>query len=79
LASGGSDNAIRIWDLDSGQEVQRLTGHTGSIATLDCHADGRLLVSGSFDTTARVWRLDKALAGVGHARGAEQAGRPARR
>jgi WD40 repeat protein len=79
LASGGSDNAIRIWDLESKQEVKRLTGHTGSIATLDCHHAQRLLISGSFDTTARVWRLDEALAGVGDVRGSDLPGRTALR
>jgi WD40 repeat protein len=71
LASGGSDNVIRIWDLNSKQEVRRLVGHTGSIATLDCNHARRLLVSGSFDTTARVWRLDNRAASDGPVRGAK--------
>ncbi|MBN1908575.1 MAG: WD40 repeat domain-containing protein [Pirellulales bacterium] len=57
LASGGSDNAIRIWDLASRQEVARLVGHTGSVAELVWNPVENVLLSGSFDTTVRVWRL----------------------
>ena len=55
LAIGTTDNSIRIWDIQEGVEIERLTGHAGSIAALDCR-DG-LLVSGSYDTTARVWDM----------------------
>ena len=72
LASGGSDNAIRIWDLKLLREVNRLVGHTGSIVSLDCNYERRLLVSGSFDTTARVWRLDEPASGKSTLRGVER-------
>jgi WD40 repeat protein len=35
-------------------------GHTGSIAALACDPNAKLLVSGSFDTTVRLWQLDEA-------------------
>ncbi len=54
VATGGSDNAIGIWDLRSRRQVNLLVGHTGSIAALG--HDDRRLVSGSFDTTVRLWR-----------------------
>ncbi len=53
LAIGGSDNAIRIWDLATQQEVERLTGHTGSVMALAYR--GGTLVSAGFDATVRVW------------------------
>jgi WD40 repeat protein len=55
LASAGSDNTIRIWHLRLRTEVQRIEGHTGSIAVLA--TDGRRLASGGFDTTVRLWAL----------------------
>lgn len=55
LATAGSDNTIRLWDLKERRLLQRLEGHTGSVATLACEGD--VLVSGSFDTTVRVWDL----------------------
>lgn len=56
LATGGSDNRIRLWDLTSRQEVGSLQGHTGSVATLARHGD--ILVSGSYDTSVRIWHIE---------------------
>lgn len=56
LAMGGSDNLIRVLDVRSRREIAQLTGHTGSIAALDCHADSGLLASAAFDTTVRLWK-----------------------
>jgi WD40 repeat protein len=53
LATAGSDNSVRLWDLHRQRPLQRLEGHTGSVAALAC--DGQVLVSGSFDTTVRCW------------------------
>jgi WD40 repeat protein len=58
LAVGGSDNTIRLWDLTTKTELDKLEGHTGSIVAL-AHRDTRL-VSGSYDTTVRVWTVDLA-------------------
>jgi WD40 repeat protein len=57
LATGGTDNCIRIWDLDSKLADRQLVGHSGTIAALACDSTGRVLVSGSYDTTLRVWNL----------------------
>ena len=58
LAVGGSDNQIRVWNLESGHEVGILKGHTGTVSSL---AFGHgVLVSGSFDTQVRVWQIKAA-------------------
>jgi WD40 repeat protein len=54
LATGGSDNLIRIWDLNGRAEIAQLSGHTGSVVALAYSGD--VLVSAGFDTTVRVWR-----------------------
>jgi WD40 repeat protein len=56
VAVGGSDNLIRILDLTTRRELQYLAGHTGSIAALDFQAESGLLVSSSFDTSAKLWK-----------------------
>ena len=57
LASGESDNAIRLWRLDRQEQVATLLGHTGTVGTLAYDAATNRLVSGSFDTTIRIWAL----------------------
>ena len=57
LASGGSDNVIRVWDTAKKAETYRLTGHTGTVSTLTFRPLRGELISGSFDTTARVWQI----------------------
>ena len=57
LASGGSDNQICIWDVNSRTVMKQLVGHTGTVAALACDHAGTTLVSGSFDTTLRIWDL----------------------
>ena len=56
LATGGTDNRITIWDLDSQQADTQLVGHTGTVAALACDRPADL-VSGSYDTTVRIWNL----------------------
>jgi len=56
LASGGSDNVIRILDIRSRRELSQLTGHTGSVAGLDYHAESNTIASAGFDTTVRLWK-----------------------
>jgi WD40 repeat protein len=55
LATAGSDNIIRLWDLSTRQELGQLTGHTGSVSAL-AFQDG-ILVSGGFDTFLRIWHV----------------------
>ena len=57
LAVGGSDNRIHVWDLASRTVTKELVGHTGSVAALACDRTGATLVSGSYDTTLRIWNL----------------------
>jgi WD40 repeat protein len=52
------DNDIRVWDLNTGQEIQTLSGHTDIVSSLSISADGEKLVSSSYDKTIKVWDLN---------------------
>jgi WD40 repeat protein len=58
IATGGTDNTIRVWDLNSRTERFALTGHAGTVSALACGLTTGVIVSGSYDTTVRVWTFD---------------------
>jgi len=57
IFAGGSDGAIRAWNVRSGQEVGRMT-HESAILSLAFNPDGSRLASGSADQTVCVWDAD---------------------
>jgi WD40 repeat protein len=57
LAAGDTDNVIRLWNLSSKTEENQLLGHTGTVAALAYNPLRGTLISGSFDTTVRVWQI----------------------
>ena len=54
---GAGDPVIRLWDPVTGSEQRVLRGHTDLVSALALSADGRTLVSGSYDFTLKVWDL----------------------
>ncbi len=54
LASGASDNTIKIWNPSTGALVYNLTGHTSFVYKLVILVDGNL-ASASGDSTIKVW------------------------
>lgn len=49
---------IRLINVATGRDVQRLTGHTSSIYALALSTDGDLLASAGFDKSVRVWEVE---------------------
>lgn len=79
LVSGSTDSTIKVWDLATGKCVATLRGHTATVRCLeivpasvpaaraeDTSSEGEwLIVSGSRDSTLRVWTLPRLGQGVG--------------
>ncbi|MBI3839667.1 MAG: WD40 repeat domain-containing protein, partial [Planctomycetia bacterium] len=58
IATGSSDNMVRIWNWRTQVQQEQLRGHTGSVASLAYDAASGVIISGSYDTTVRVWKLN---------------------
>ncbi len=68
LAAGNNLGQILVWDLPEKPAgpvppVRRLAGHTNSITRLAATADGRWLISASYDHTIRCWDMQAAAGG----------------
>ena len=55
LASGGSDKAITVWDLEQGKVVYTLVGHAGPVTAVAFSPDGEELASGADDRKIYLW------------------------
>jgi WD40 repeat protein len=65
IGTAGKDKTAKIWDLD-GNLIQTLTGHLGSVnsinfcatGTQNCHSSEIQIATSSNDGTVRLWSLD---------------------
>ncbi len=57
LIAGGDAGMLKLLDATTGDEIASLTGHTAVVLELGLSHNGRYLVSGCFDKTARLWNL----------------------
>ncbi|KAF8583725.1 WD40 repeat-like protein [Ramaria rubella] len=63
--SGGEDDLGYIWNLEDGEVVVKLTGHTDSVTSVGWSYDGELASTGGMDGRIRVWRRVKRAASEG--------------
>src|SRR5579872_3337651 len=51
----GPDPRVHLWEVETGNCLRDLTGHTGPVAALAWSADQQWIASGAFDHAVRVW------------------------
>jgi WD40 repeat protein len=54
----GPGSQARVIDVATGAVEATLEGHTNTVSSATFTPDGKFLVTSSWDTTARIWRLD---------------------
>ena len=52
--SGGGDDVAYLWNSESGSEIACLKGHTDSVVAVAFSHDGKLVATGSYDSTVKV-------------------------
>jgi Prp8 binding protein len=57
IFSGGTDNAVKVWDIRNCETKFELLGHKDTVTGLCVSPDGTLLLSNSMDSTLRVWDI----------------------
>ena len=60
LVSGSEDKTIIIWDVESGEKIKILKGHSSSVRSVAItpQPDESMICSGSEDNTAKLWRME---------------------
>lgn len=58
LASGGKDEVIRLWDVESGELKHTFAGHALSIDFLKYASDGEMIASHGGDNNVCVWNAE---------------------
>jgi WD40 repeat protein len=65
LASGSWDNTIKLWNVETGQEIRTLSGNGYGVSSVSFSSDGKTLASGSgnllfgsLDNTIKLWNVE---------------------
>ena len=57
IVSGSGDKTVRVWDIETGEELKVLKGDN-AVTSIAISTDSRRIVSGSDDNTICVWDME---------------------
>jgi WD40 repeat protein len=60
ILSSSPDKTVRVWETETGRELQKFTGHTEMIRRAVFHPDGKHALSAGRDGFVRMWEIDTA-------------------
>src|SRR5262249_49905729 len=53
--SGSNDGSVRLWEVETGRQVDRFAGHTKRVSSVAFFSDSRRFVTSSEDKSVRIW------------------------
>jgi WD40 repeat protein len=56
--TGSADGTARLWDIATGVELRRFSGHTAAVWGAAFSPDGRRLATTSADDSVKLWLTD---------------------
>jgi WD40 repeat protein len=56
--SASGDGTLKVWELESGRELQTFSSHAGGVNAVAVMPDGQRAISVSNDGTLKVWELE---------------------
>ena len=56
--SGSDDSTLKLWNLETGEELLTLNGHSNRVSAVAVTADGKRAISGSDDSILKLWNLE---------------------
>ena len=51
-------NWIKVWNLDDGEIVMTLEGHSNNVTSVRYSPDGSIIASGSWDKSVKLWNAE---------------------
>lgn len=57
VLSGSADRTLKLWDINTGQEIRTFVGHGDIVNSVAVSPDGRTALSASHDKTLKLWDL----------------------
>ena len=57
LASGLEDSTVRIWDVETREQIKKLEGYRKPVVSVSWSPDGKRLASGSDYAVVIIWQL----------------------
>ena len=58
IVSGSADATVKLWNVDTGELINTLRGHSDAVISVAMSPDREIMASGSRDGTVKLWNLE---------------------